>query len=222
MNINFFKQLVNKLRDKEYRDLFVAEQIYSRLPLKMHILRELRGWTQKQFGEKAGMAQAWVSKLEDPNYGKLTLSTLLKVASAHDVALVVDFVPFSKLLRDTVTLSPESFKVPSFDEDSFDFGEEDVAVTTEQLATPVAALISAPIREPQEFRIQTVEVSPGRTISFVVSPGTIVYTQTGSGIIDDSLERSHPEQQVNTVDVLNLTSQKAERTIDDYQERLAA
>lgn len=118
MNTNSSKkQLIEKLKDKEYRDLFVAEQIYSRLPLKMHILREQKGWTQKQFGEKAGMAQAWVSKLEDPNYGKLTISTLLKVASAHDVALVVDFVPFSKLLNDSLDLSPESFEVLSFEED---------------------------------------------------------------------------------------------------------
>ena len=48
------------------------------------------------------MAQTWVSKLEDPNYGKLTISTLLKVASAFDVGLQIDFVPYSKVLSDAV------------------------------------------------------------------------------------------------------------------------
>lgn len=128
MNINSMKkQLIKKFGDKEYRDLFVAEQIFARLPIKIHLLREQREWTQKLFGEKAGMAQAWVSKLEDPNYGRLTLSTLLKVASTFDVALVVDFVPFSKLLNDTLNLSPEFFEVPSFEEDQF---EEKAAVST--------------------------------------------------------------------------------------------
>ena len=109
--------LLEKLKDKTYRDLFVAEQIYSRLPLKIQIMREQQGLTQEQFGEKAGMAQTWVSKIENPNYGKLTISTLLRVASAHDVALVVDFVPFSRLLKDTINLSQESFEVSSFGEE---------------------------------------------------------------------------------------------------------
>ena len=118
MNTNSVrKQLVEKLQDKEYRDAFVSEGVFSRLPLKIHALREQRRWSQKQLGEKAGVAQAWVSKLEDPNYGKLTLSTLLRLASAFDVGLEVDFVPFSKVLDDALNLSQEPFKVASFEED---------------------------------------------------------------------------------------------------------
>ena len=111
------EQLARKLQDKEYRDHFIAEGIYSALPLKIYSLREQRGLSQRELGKKIGVAQAWVSKLEDPNYGKLTLSTLLKLASAFDVGLEVDFVPFSKVLSDVVNLSPESFKVPSFSGD---------------------------------------------------------------------------------------------------------
>lgn len=93
-----FEELASKCKDKEYRDLFVAEYTYERLPAKVHFLRERKEWTQKQLGDKAGMAQPWVSKLENPNYGKLTIATLLKIAAAFDVALVIDFVPFSRLL----------------------------------------------------------------------------------------------------------------------------
>lgn len=132
MSINSFKkQLIEKLKNKEYRDLFVAEQIFSRLPAKIRLMREKRGWTQKKFGEQASMAQAWVSKIEDPNYGKLTISTLLKVASACDVALVIDFVPFSALLNRTMALSPESFDVESFEGDDFD--KEAVTATSTPL-----------------------------------------------------------------------------------------
>jgi transcriptional regulator with XRE-family HTH domain len=105
------------MESKEYRDAFVAEQIFSRLPLKVRALREQRGLSQKELGERAGMAQAWVSKLEDPNYGKLTISTLLRLASAFDVGLHIDFVPFSQVLGFSTSLSEESFRVPSFAED---------------------------------------------------------------------------------------------------------
>jgi hypothetical protein len=63
------------------------------------------------------MAQTWVSKLEDPNYGKLTISTLLKVASAFDVGLQIDFVPYSKILWDAVCLTGAAFSVPKFGDD---------------------------------------------------------------------------------------------------------
>jgi len=118
MNMNSVReQLARKLQDKEYRDAFVSEQIFSGLPLKIHALREQRHLSQKQLGEKAGVAQAWISKLEDPNYGKLTISTLLRLASAFDVGLEVDFVPFAKALEAAVNVSPEWFEVPSFVDD---------------------------------------------------------------------------------------------------------
>lgn len=109
-------QLITKLSDKQYRDAFAAEGIYSVLPLKIWSLREQRKLSQRELGDKIGVTQAWVSKLEDPNYGKLTLSTLLRLASAFDVGLEVDFVPFSKILGNAST-APESFQVASFAED---------------------------------------------------------------------------------------------------------
>ncbi len=118
MNTNLREQLLKKFEDKEYRDAFVAEQIYSRLPLKIRALREDRDLTQKGLGERAGMAQAWVSKLEDPDYGKLTIATLLKVASACDVGLHVDFVPFSYVLDSAANIGRESFSVPSYEHDA--------------------------------------------------------------------------------------------------------
>jgi transcriptional regulator with XRE-family HTH domain len=122
--------LAAKFDNKEYRDAFVAEQIFSRLPLKIRGIREQQELTQRQLGELAGMAQTWISKLEDPNYGKLTISTLLKVAAAFDVALQIDFVPFSRVLNDALQLTAESFAVPKFQDDlGFSNSQELVTVT---------------------------------------------------------------------------------------------
>lgn len=111
------QNLIAKFANKSYRDAFVAEQIFSRLPLKIRCLREEQGKTQQQLGDVAGMAQTWVSKLEDPNYGKLTIATLLKVASALDVALKIDFVPYSTVLNEAVYRTADSFSVVTFADD---------------------------------------------------------------------------------------------------------
>jgi transcriptional regulator with XRE-family HTH domain len=111
------QNLSKKFKHKDYRDAFVAEQIFSRLPLKIRHIREDQELTQRQLGKLAKIAQTWVSKLEDPNYGKLTISTLLKLASAFDVGLHIDFVPFSRVLDGALQLLPASFSVPKFEDD---------------------------------------------------------------------------------------------------------
>jgi transcriptional regulator with XRE-family HTH domain len=138
------QDLAAKFEDKDYRDAFVAEQIFSRLPLKIRCMREDQELTQKQLGTLAGMAQTWVSKLEDPNYGKLTISTLLKLASAFDVGLQVDFVPFSRILDDSLRLSTESFVVTRFEvdaglsENQGVTGTRNVTVSNAAMATVIA------------------------------------------------------------------------------------
>lgn len=117
MNTNLHSQILEKFRDKEYRDAFVGEYIFSRVPLKIRAMRDVRDMSQEKLGRLAGIAQPWVSKLEDPTYGRLTISTLLKIASAFDVALYVDFVPFSEILNRSASLSRESFDVCSFADD---------------------------------------------------------------------------------------------------------
>ena len=123
------RDLVENFKNKHYRDLFVAEQISSGLPLKIRKLREAKFPSQKTFAQGLGKHQSWVSQLENPNYGKLTLTTLLEVASTLDVALEVDFVPFSRIIERSSHLSPEWFTVPSFE-------EEVEALEKEPLAAP--------------------------------------------------------------------------------------
>ena len=110
-------QLIETLADKENRDAFVAEHIDTGDPFQLRALREQREWTQDQVGQEAGMAQARISVLEDPNYASFTLKSLKKLASAFDVALIVRFVPFSQLINWDLTLSPESLKAESFNEE---------------------------------------------------------------------------------------------------------
>ncbi len=119
MNIKRRNKILESLKNKEYRDAFVSEHIDTGLPFQIKALREKREWSQEKLGKEAGMHQERISALEDPNYGKFTLRTLKKLASAFDVALMVVFVPFSKLLDWESDLSPDALRVVSFKEDDF-------------------------------------------------------------------------------------------------------
>jgi transcriptional regulator with XRE-family HTH domain len=115
--VNTKSSLAEQLSDKEYRDAFVGAQVRVALPMQCRALRESRGWTQPQLAEAAGMSQPRISEIERPGERRLNLDTLLRLASAFDVALQVRFVPFSELIDDDESLDTGDFYVASFDED---------------------------------------------------------------------------------------------------------
>jgi transcriptional regulator with XRE-family HTH domain len=112
------EQVLDALRDsKEYRCAFVEESIRTRITAQVKALRDAREWDYKQFAEQISKKVSWAYRLEDPNAAPPTIPTLLEVATAFDVGLDVRFRPFSELLDDVTALSPESFVVPSFEEE---------------------------------------------------------------------------------------------------------
>jgi transcriptional regulator with XRE-family HTH domain len=89
--------------------------------------------TQKGLGDAIGMAQTWVSKLENPDYGKMTVATLLRLAEAFDTDLEIKFRPFSTTIRDLPRQGPEYFDVPSFDEE---FGVD--SLSADEIASEIS------------------------------------------------------------------------------------
>jgi transcriptional regulator with XRE-family HTH domain len=118
-------QLLKALQDKEYRQLYMEEHVRSGPAFQIRAMREARGWTQAELGNQLGKPQAVISQIEDPDYGRFQLRTLLNLAAAFDVALIVRFAPYSELLDWTLGLSPQHLKPPSFD-DEIDPGATDV------------------------------------------------------------------------------------------------
>lgn len=112
------RQLLASLKDAAYRAAFVSERVRSAIALQIRALREQRnGMTQKELGEKLGMAQTWVSKLENPEYGKMTVTTLLRLANVFDTDLEIKFRPFSTTLDRLPSQGSEYFRVASFEEE---------------------------------------------------------------------------------------------------------
>lgn len=126
--MNTKSSLAMQLGDKEYRDAFVGAQLRVALPMQCRALRESRGWTQPQLAEAAGMSQPRISEIERPGERRLNLDTLLRLASAFDVALQVRFVPFSELIDDDESLDAGDFYVASFDEDIEILGRREEAM----------------------------------------------------------------------------------------------
>jgi len=112
------KKLWEKMRNKTYRDNFVGANVSTGIAAQLVTMRESRGWQQKEVAEKAGMAPARISVMENPSYDKFTLSTLKRLASTFDVALIVRFVPFSELVDWIAKIDPEKMNAISYEEDS--------------------------------------------------------------------------------------------------------
>lgn len=111
------EQLIDFLRDKEFRGHFTSAQAYELLAVQIRQLREKYQWTQAELGERAGMQQVQVSRAENPDYKGTRISTLSKLADAFDVALIVRLAPFSELLDWVAKLSSRSFEPASFEEE---------------------------------------------------------------------------------------------------------
>jgi transcriptional regulator with XRE-family HTH domain len=111
-------------RGPKSRIKFAESHLNKNLAFQIRAMRASRGWSQEELARRTGMNQNMIYRLENPSYGKPTISTLKRIAAAFDVALVVRFLPFSRLV-DWVTgtpfvdrgLSSDSLAVPTFREE---------------------------------------------------------------------------------------------------------
>ncbi|GEM_PF-1116264 len=109
--------LLNNLKEREYRREFLSEQVKTILAAQIRMLREERGWSQEELARRSGTAQEMISKWENPDYGKYTNSTLLKLADAFEVAVITKFATFSELTAWLASLSKEQLAPKTLDED---------------------------------------------------------------------------------------------------------
>jgi len=114
--------MIKALLAKEYRCAFVEETVKAGIAFQVRALRAKEGWSQKGLGERSGKPQNAISRIEDPDYGKFTIRTLLDLADAFDVALSVRFVSFGKLLDQLKDVSPSALAVQNFEREQEYYG----------------------------------------------------------------------------------------------------
>jgi len=76
------KELSEYLSSQDIRHLYLDSSIRQLIAMQLRSMREARGWSQLEVGEKArGMKQSAIARLEDPRYSSITLSTCLLYTS---------------------------------------------------------------------------------------------------------------------------------------------
>jgi transcriptional regulator with XRE-family HTH domain len=108
--------LLEELKDAQYRRGFVEGHVKDTIAFQLRMLRKAINWEQRDVAERLGnpKLQPMISRYENPDYGRYSISTLLELASVFDVALVVRFAPLSELVQwdwaaNAATLCPASF-----------------------------------------------------------------------------------------------------------------
>jgi hypothetical protein len=145
------EEFVGQLSDKEVRDEFVADQIRARIASLIRALREQeeRKWTQAELGRRADKPQNVISRYEDPDYGKMSLQTLLEVAAAFDLPVWVDIPEWEEWFDRIKDVPSSKTRRSSFD--------------LEKLSTQARAAKNGAMTGsiPNVFRLQKVSNSSG-------------------------------------------------------------
>lgn len=104
-----------KFARKAYRDGYLETRVRNGIAAQVRGLREKLKLNQTEFGKLIGKPQTVVSRLENPDYGRLNVNSLLDVARGANVALVVQFVSYPEFLArtgdgSTAALQPETIE----------------------------------------------------------------------------------------------------------------
>lgn len=110
-------QFFGSFADDEYRHVFAEEQLNTFIAFQIRAIREQRELTQGQLGALCGKAQGWISQLENPNYGRFSLSTLKTLARAFDCMLEVRFKSFLDFSNDQERRRKGDLEVNSYSDD---------------------------------------------------------------------------------------------------------
>jgi transcriptional regulator with XRE-family HTH domain len=155
------ERLIEELRDRDYRRAFVEAHAGDSIASQLKAMRLERGMEQRDVAAKMGNAklQPMISRYENPDYGKYSISTLFELANVFDVALIVHFGPHSELVEWDLDQSSKKLQPAPFDSDQGLWGEGQ---------TSTAAMIFRSDEGPVERELAINDQGQG-TIDLVIS-----------------------------------------------------
>lgn len=112
--------LWHRFKSPDYRHAYAETFLLGSVATQIKVLREQRHLSQAELAAKAGLKQSQVSRLEDVDNASLTVRTLLKLARALDLALIIRFERFSRLANEAPHFGRAWLERPSYDDDRID------------------------------------------------------------------------------------------------------
>jgi transcriptional regulator with XRE-family HTH domain len=111
--------LISRLKnDKSYRAAYIRAKINVNVPSQIRALRLKSPMTQEELADAAGMKQPRISAMERPGETQFNLDTLIRLAAAFKVGLIVRFASHNEMLRWENEFSQDAFDVVPLGEDS--------------------------------------------------------------------------------------------------------
>ena len=101
--------------EKHERHRLMAIVVGITIAWQIRAMRESRGWTQEHLGDLMQTTASAIARLESPSGAmRTTVSTLLKLSTVFDVALIVRFSDWKKWMEQM--LGATAFVPPPFDQ----------------------------------------------------------------------------------------------------------
>ena len=94
----------------------MSGRIRTYIALQVRKLRESNNLSQSDLAVRTGTHQSAISRLENTDYGRMSVQTLIDLATAMDVALVVKFASYEDFLSQHSDVMPSALSVESFSE----------------------------------------------------------------------------------------------------------
>lgn len=166
-----FKMISKLIKRRDTRESYIRSKLSVLLPSQIRSLRLRRGMKQAELGAEAIMKQGRISVLERIGEASFSIETLIKLASAFRVGLIVKFVPMSEMLAWENSFMPDEFDVAPIEKDQAFINYESV-----QAKSPAYQL----------SRTETVSIKasfswgPEGTESHLISPLSFLKSQQSS------------------------------------------
>ncbi|KUM26901.1 hypothetical protein AU467_19435 [Mesorhizobium loti] len=123
---------------KLFRRAYVRETVKQGVAHQIRAMRESRNMKQSDLATLSGKSQSNIARLEDPDYGKFTIQTLLDMADAFDVWLSIEFVSFKEGLRRSEDKTISGLNAKSFCDDDATWERSPPIVFTEPIKTKLS------------------------------------------------------------------------------------
>lgn len=112
------KATLASLTQKQGRDEFTKNHLRSCLAYQVRALRKASDLTQEELAKLTGMAQPSIARIENPlRPSNHSLRSLLRIASALDVSLSIEFCSTASLVVRDLDFNPDTFKVTPYAQD---------------------------------------------------------------------------------------------------------